>query len=97
MRIVLNSRTLVGPQHVEAAAFASEWIPGMAVNIEWLESPSARCVLQVDLPPDSPVVIRGRVLPVDGRDVRSQLEDDLRDHLNFPPYLGDDPSGTEVL
>ena len=95
MKITLNSRTLVGPQHVQATAFASEWTPEHPVEIDWLESPSARCVLEVDIPPDRPVILSGTVQPLDGHDAREHLEIDLRENLGLPPFQGEDPDGSE--
>ncbi|WP_075090976.1 hypothetical protein [Haloferula sp. BvORR071] len=95
MKIVLNSRTIVGPQHAQAAAFASEWPPGNPVSIEWIESSSSRCVLAVEIPEDQPVILTGTVAPLDGHDARGHLEIDLRDNLGLPPYKGEDADHCE--
>lgn len=97
MKVTLNSRTIVGPQHTQAAAFAGEWVPEEPLEVDWQESPSARCVLDIEIPPDRPFILRGAVEPVDGHDARSHLEIDLRDNLGMPPYCGDDPDGSERI
>lgn len=95
MRITLNSRTIVGPQHAQAASFASEWPPGLPVDIAWVESPSAHCVLDLEIPEDETVILAGKASLVDGHDVRTHLEIDLRDNLGLPPLSGDDADGSE--
>ncbi|MCW1915848.1 hypothetical protein OJ996_19835 [Luteolibacter sp. GHJ8] len=95
MRITLNSRTLVGPQHTLAASFASEWPPACPVEIVWMQSPSARCVLEVEIPPEEPLIFDGIVTPLDGNDAAVFLERDLREALGLPELEGDDPDGSE--
>ncbi len=95
MKITLNSRTIVGPQHTQAAAFASEWLPGAPVAIEWQENPSPRCVIAVEIPVSEPVILKGTVQPLDGHDARAHLEIDLRNNLGLPPLSGEDADGAE--
>ena len=82
MKGILNTRTLVGNDHDRAAEFVSEYLPDVVADIEWMQSPSARCVLDL-IPPDSELQI--------------QLELALRDHLGLAVYEGDDASETEAL
>ena len=81
VRIVLNSRTLVGNAHARAASFAIEFFPTSFVEIDWMQSPLARCVL--DLDPADP-------------ELQFQLEQDLRRHLELDPSAGADASETET-
>ena len=81
MKITLNTRTLVGHDHEEGEQFARMCSEGTVIEIDWRQSPSARCVLA--LAPDDQIL-------------RVRFEQDLRNHLGLPPYLGDDPSETET-
>lgn len=81
MNITLNTRTLVGHDHDKAADFAAMHFDLVTGGIDWRQSPSARCVL--DITPDDQVL-------------RVQFEQELRVHLGLPPYLGDDPSESET-
>jgi hypothetical protein len=81
VRIVLNSRTLVGDTHDRAARFATEFFPTSFVEIDWMQSHLARCV--VDLDPADPAL-------------QFQLEQDLRHHLELDPFAGADASETET-
>jgi len=65
------------------------------MEVKWQESPSARCVLDVEVPPNRPVILRGTVEAMDGHDARCHLEIDLRENLGMPPYCGDDADGSE--
>jgi hypothetical protein len=80
MQIRLNSRTLVGPIHEAAVDFVSN-VYGLPTSaIDWVESPSAKCVL--DLSPHDL-----------GEELR--LEQALRSHLLLPAFTGDDASASE--
>ena len=89
MKITLNSRTIVGPQHALATAFTSEWVPEGAAEIDWREDPSPCCVLAVESRPDRPIILRGAVEPLNGHDARCHLEIELRENLGMAPYCGD--------
>lgn len=80
MKVRLNGRTLVGPMHDLAIGFVTHLYGLQATAVEWLESPSAKCVLQ--LSPHDP-----------GEELR--LEQALRDHLQLPAFVGEDSSLTE--
>ncbi len=95
MKVILNSRTIIGPQHAQAATFFSEWTPFTPVDTEWLESPSARCVLGVEIAEDEQVVLQGTIQSLDGHNAAHHLEIELRENLGLPPYRGDDPDESE--
>ena len=80
MKMTLNTRTLVGHEHHAAENFLRRTLESAAVEIEWIQSPSARCVLQI-VPED-------QVLHM-------QLEQELRNYIGREPYQGDDASGSE--
>lgn len=80
MRVRLNSRTLVGPMHSAATAFVSNLYGLQATAIDWVESPSAKCVLELS-PHDL------------GEELR--LEQAVRTHLQLPAFAGDDASSSE--
>ncbi len=80
MKLVLNTRTLVGHDHTSAAEFAREYFDGFSAEIDWMQSPSARCVLELN--------------PED-QELQIQLEQELRAHLGLPSFDGDDDSETE--
>ena len=80
MELVLNTRTIVGHDHDRATEFVRDYFPVEGLRIEWMQSPSARCVLELR-PPDV------------GRHM--EAERDLRAHLGMTSPDGAEPSGNE--
>jgi hypothetical protein len=98
MKIVLNSRVLIGARHDAAENYVRNW-RGSANQVEWRASPSARCVLDIGGAPGLSE-IAGRLGPSAssgaGPALHSSAEKDLRSQLGLPAYEGDDSSETEV-
>ena len=96
MNIVLNSRILVGPMHQAADDYAKKWEPELPKHIEWMQSPSELCVLDIrDEPePKAPVRERRATRPlkpaVKPWALATRLEDALRHHLGLK-LPGEDP------
>lgn len=47
MKLVLNSRILIGDQHGQAVAFLTGRFDEEQVSVEWMESPSDQCILKL--------------------------------------------------
>ncbi len=72
----------LGGAHHLAAGLAIDYFPDAVPVIEWLQSPSASCVLNL-FPPDA--------------GLQNQLEHDLRAHHGLLAYAGDDPADSETI
>ena len=85
MNVVLNSRILVGPRHMEAERLTRTWKPEELKEIQWSQSPSDLCVLsvsEVDTVGDSGGSYARMVKHASMR-LASNLEEALRRHLDI--------------
>ncbi|QJE95138.1 hypothetical protein [Luteolibacter luteus] len=98
MNVILNSRTLVGPQHTAAETFLRDRYPMDLAKIDWLQSPSARCVLELQQAAHVAAVSgdpNTAVNPFPESEALVSLEESLRAHIGLDPYVGDDCSQSE--
>jgi hypothetical protein len=98
VNVTLNSRTLVGPQHTAAEIFLRDYYPLGLSKVDWVESPSARCVLGLQQAASAASAtgdasVAGSALPES--EVLRTLEQKLRAHVGLKPYHGDDSSQSE--
>lgn len=98
MNVTLNSRTLVGPQHVAAESFLRDRYPLGLARIDWVQSPSARCVLELQQAANTASLTGDPAVaasPLAESEMLRSLEAKLRAHLGLDPYAGDDSSQSE--
>lgn len=97
MKVLLNSRVLIGAQHDAAQSFMRTWRGGEN-QIEWDSSPSARCVLHVEQPAGL-TALAGQfetTAPVSiVPSIHLSAERDLRSQLGLSLFEGDDSSESE--
>ncbi|WP_035613760.1 hypothetical protein [Haloferula sp. BvORR071] len=90
MNIVLNSRVLIGRDHIAADRYTRQWRPGLQKDIEWLQSPSELCVLSITRGTDeilpgepAPALAKKRSAYPATLAMTNGLEDELRRHLGL--------------
>lgn len=98
MKILLNSRVLIGPYHDAGESFMQTW-RGSENQIEWGGSPSTHCVLKVEQPIGL-TALAGQfetATPVSiVPSIELSAERDLRSQPGLPSFEGDDSSESEV-